>query len=224
MQDIGEKHTHYLPIVLMLVFVIEFVILAIQPHYRNDWLLENILVLVFVLFIGIVWIKQIHHFSNLSWVAFFVFLFIHEIGAHYTYSEVPYREFLYRCLNFDIHVLLGWERNHFDRIVHFLFGFLLFIPMHELCQSLLKVDRFWNGLIAFSFILCLSTVYELLEWAAALVFGGELGMAYLGTQGDIWDAHKDMLLAIAGAGISWVCLFLLRKKAISDSNHRTNQS
>ncbi|WP_395372965.1 DUF2238 domain-containing protein [Marinicella sp. W31] len=213
----GKKASHYLPFVLILVFGIEFVILGIQPHDRYDWLLENFLVLMFVLFIGILWIRKIHHFSNTSWIAITLFLLIHEIGAHYTYSEVPYRDFFVRYLHVDVHLLLGWERNHFDRIVHFLFGLLLFIPMYELCKAFLNVQRYWIGLITFSFILCLSTLYELLEWAAALVFGGELGMAYLGTQGDIWDAHKDMLLAIIGAGIAW-CLFILRKKVVLDSN------
>jgi putative membrane protein len=133
--------------------------------------------------------------SRLSWVLVFGFLMVHEIGAHYTYSEVPYREWW--------GVLTGQAvvpgRNHFDRLVHFSYGLLLARPLKELLSYRVAPVPRWAWAFSVDMILSTSVLYELFEWGAAEVFGGELGAAYLGTQGDPWDAHRDMALAGLGA-------------------------
>ena len=143
-------------------------------------------------------------FSPLAWVLSFLFLCLHEVGAHYTYAEVPWREWWAAMTGRTGEVVTG--RNHFDRLVHFLYGLMLFLPWREVFQRLAGTRGFWSFAWPVVFILASSTLYELLEWAAAVVFGGDLGMAYLGTQGDLWDAHKDMALAGAGGLLAMVAV------------------
>ena len=92
--------------------------------------------------------------------------------------------------------------NHFDRFVHFSYGLLLAYPTRELCLRVTRDTGFWSYFLALNLTVAGSLWYELIEWAAAAMFGGELGMAYLGTQGDVWDAHRDMGLAVLGAALS----------------------
>ena len=129
----------------------------------------------------------------------FIFLFLHTIGAHYTYAEVPYDEWFQSITGITINSLLGFERNHFDRLVHFLYGVLLYIPFREIYVQRASLSGGWSYFFPYTVIVATTVLYEQIEWAAAEIFGGELGMAYLGTQGDIWDGHKDMGLAAIGA-------------------------
>ena len=97
----------------------------------------------------------------------------------------------------------GFERNHYDRVVHFLFGLLVFRVLFEMLTygiSSLKTALFFT----LTTVITISTIYEMLEWLAAITFHPELGLAFLGTQGDIWDAQKDTLVAIIGALINLV--------------------
>jgi len=127
---------------------------------------------------------------------------LHEIGSHYTYANVPYDSFLIAHFDFSLNEYLGWERNNFDRIVHFLYGLLLAYPVRELYCRVANASGFWSYFFPLELTMATSMMYELVEWGAAEAFGGELGMAYLGTQGDIWDAHKDMAFASLGALIA----------------------
>lgn len=124
---------------------------------------------------------------------------LHEIGAHYTYAEVPYDQFFITNLGFSLNDFMGWERNHFDRLVHFLFGLLLAYPIREFYCRIADSKGFWSYFFPLELTMAASMMFELFEWGAAEIFGGELGVAYLGTQGDVWDAHKDMALASLGA-------------------------
>ena len=138
-------------------------------------------------------------FSNLSYGLFTVFLSLHLVGAHYTYEHTP--PGLWLQVLFDI------ERNHYDRIVHFAFGLLIAYPFREILQRAAGVRPAWSYFLAVSCILAFSAFYELLEAAVAAVVSPELGAAYLGTQGDSWDAQKDAFLAFSGAllamALSW---------------------
>jgi putative membrane protein len=178
---------------LAIAFGLLFAWSAWRPWHPQDWMLENVPVVAAVAFAA--WIYFRVQFSRSSWILVFLFLCFHEIGAHYTYSEVPWRQWL--------STLTGTElmpgRNHFDRAVHFLYGFLLVVPLRELLSHFLKLPRLWSWLIPVDIILSTSLIYELIEWGAAVAFGGDLGQAYLGTQGDPWDAHRDMALAGLGA-------------------------
>lgn len=185
---------------LMFLFGIEFVVLAIDPHDRKDWALENVLVVLFFIFLFLS-LKRMP-FSRISYTLIFVFLAIHEIGSHYTYSEVPYDVWFSTAFGTTFNELVGWERNNFDRIVHFLYGLLLAYPIREVYFRVAQAEGFWGYFLPLDFAMSTSMLYELIEWGAAEFFGGDLGIAYLGTQGDVWDAHKDMLLASIGALIA----------------------
>ncbi len=193
------SHKNYF-ITLSVLFFIEFVILSISPHNREDWALENVLVLFFVIFMALSYKK--FPLSRLSYSLIFVFMSLHEIGAHFTYTHVPYDSFLISSFNFSLNEYMGWSRNHFDRLGHFLYGLLLASPVRELYCRVANAPGFWGYFFPLSLIMAASMTYELLEWGAAEVFGGDLGIAYLGTQGDVWDAHKDMALASLGALIA----------------------
>lgn len=174
--------------------------LAIAPLYRGDWALENVLVVLFAL----VLLASYRRFplSRVSYSLIFLFLSLHEIGAHYTYSEVPYDTWTEALFGRRLNDVLGWERNHFDRLAHFSYGLLLAYPLREVFLRIANVRGFWGYFLPLEFTMATSMMFELFEWGAAELFGGDLGVAYLGTQGDIWDAHKDMLLATLGAALS----------------------
>ncbi len=190
-------------LVLSIVFFIEFIVLAISPHDRSDWLLENALVLVFVFIMA--WSYWKFPLSRISYALIFVFISLHEVGAHYTYAKVPYDTFLIANFDFSFNEFMGWERNHFDRLVHFSYGLLLAYPIRELFCRVANVSGFWGYFLPMDLTMSTSMIFELFEWGAAELFGGDLGIAYLGTQGDVWDAHKDMALASLGAFIA-MCL------------------
>ena len=97
---------------------------------------------------------------------------------------------------------MDWQRNHFDRLVHLSYGLLLAYPMREALLRVADVRGFWGYFLPLDLTMSTSMLYELVEWGAAEVFGGDLGMAFLGTQGDVWDAHRDMALASLGALIA----------------------
>jgi putative membrane protein len=182
------------PAVLLLVFGAVWTALAIAPSYRQDWLLEN--VLIFVAVPLLVATSRTLRFSNGAYTCMFVFFVLHAIGAHYTYSEVPWREWLHLQ---DAGTGPGSaSRNNYDRFVHFCYGLLMFPAVWELFAARASPQRIWRYLMPVTFLMAHSVIYELIEWSAAEMFGGDLGVAYLGTQGDVWDAQKDMGLATAG--------------------------
>lgn len=182
------------PAVLLLVFGAVWTALAIAPSYRQDWLLEN--VLVFVAIPLLVATSRSLRFSNRAYTCMFVFFVLHAIGAHYTYSEVPWREWLPLQ---DAGTEPGpASRNHYDRFVHFGYGLLMFPAAWELFTVRANPQRLWRYVMPVTFLMAHSVIYEMIEWGAAEIFGGDLGVAYLGTQGDVWDAQKDMALATAG--------------------------
>lgn len=182
---------------LLGLFLLLAIALGIAPLYRHDWMLENVLTLVAVL---LLWsTSQAFPLSRLSYTLIFLFLALHEVGSHYTYAEVPYDQWWHAVFGYSLNEALGFERNHFDRLVHFLYGLLLAYPVREMFIRVADLKGFWSYFLPLDLTMSTSMLYELVEWVVAVGFGGELGMAYLGTQGDVWDAHKDMALASGGA-------------------------
>jgi putative membrane protein len=184
---------------LTATFLLVFAGLAIAPSYRADWLLENWLVFALVAALAVSYRR--FPLSRGSYTAIFIFLCLHEVGSHYTYSQVPYDAWFETVIGRSVSSLTGWERNQYDRLVHFVYGAALAYPMRELVLHVTRSRGLWSYFLALNLTLATSTWYELIEWAAAVVFGGELGMAYLGTQGDIWDAQRDTALAGLGAAL-----------------------
>ncbi len=187
-------------LVLLLLLAALWVPLAIAPYDRKDWLLENALLVVAIAFLAATF--RSFPLSRVSYSLLFVFLCLHTIGAHYTYAEVPYDAWFQGLTGRTFNSLVGWERNNFDRVVHFSYGLLLAYPIREMFLRIGNMRGFWGYFLPLDLTMSTSMIYELVEWAAAEFFGGELGMAYLGTQGDVWDAHKDMGLASLGALIA----------------------
>lgn len=189
------------------LFVLVWIGLAIEPLDRYDWMLENALVLLFAL-VAVVSVRWLP-LSRTSYTLIFLFLCLHEIGAHYTYSKVPYDAWWQAVFGSSLNELLGWERNNFDRLAHFAYGLLLAYPMRELFLRVADARGFWGYFFPLDVTMSTSMLFELIEWAAAEIFGGDLGVAYLGTQGDPWDAQADMALAALGALIAMVLTALV---------------
>lgn len=200
--------------VLLILFTVEWVALAIHPLDRKDWLLENLLVFLAAAVLTLT--RKRLAFSKISYTFMFIFLCVHAVGAHYTYAEVPYDRWFQALTGQSFNQWVGWQRNNFDRVVHFLYGFLLAYPIREVFFRVANARGFWGYFLPLEFTMATSMMYELLEWAVAAVFGGDLGAAYLGAQGDVWDAHKDMFLASLGAFLAMAMTALINVRLRRD--------
>ena len=192
-------HRKYL-LILGLVFGVWAVVLAVHPKDRPTWLLENALVAAVVVALALTHRRLL--FSRISYTFIFLFLCLHEIGSHYTYAQVPYDAWFTKLTGRSLNSIVGWERNNFDRVLHFSYGLMLAYPIREIFLRVVNVRGFWGYFLPLDITMSTSMIYELIEWAAAVIFGGDVGHAYLGSQGDEWDAHKDMALASLGALIA----------------------
>lgn len=208
--------------ILSLPFLLLFALLAVNPYDRADWALENLLVLFFA--IALAATARRFPLSKISYSLIFVFLCLHEVGAHYTYARVPYDDLLVRTLGFSLDAWMGWERNHFDRFVHFAYGLLLAYPVREVYCRIAEAKGFWGYFFPLDLIMASSMLFELFEWAAAELFGGDLGIAYLGTQGDVWDAHKDMALASLGGLIAMLLTLAINRSIQKGFIHEWRES
>ncbi len=163
---------------LIICFLVVWVWAAINPVYPHDWLLENYLVFIFVPII--ILLGHYFKFSKVSYTLITIFMILHVIGSHYTYAEVPF--------GYTLQDWFGADRNMYDRLVHFLSGFLMFYPAREIFIRLAKVKGFWSYLLPIDLWGSFSAIYEIIEWRTAVKVSPTAGLAFLGTQGDIWDA------------------------------------
>ena len=193
---------------LTLGYALVWISTAIKPFDRQDWLLENFL--VFLALPAMVVLFRRRLLSNVSYALLFVFLTLHAIGAHFTYTEMPLGNLLRDNLN--------WSRNHYDRVVHFAFGLLVAYPVREVLVGLGLRRRVLSGVVAIHVVMAWSGLYEVVEGLVAHLVNPELGAAFNGIQGDIWDAQKDMSLALTGAFCSMtVALLFDRKRTLRGS-------
>lgn len=182
-------------------YIVLFSILAINPIDRATWFVENSTVWIIVGILITLYVRGVR-FSAFAYALMSVLIYLHTIGGHYTFALVP----------FDwITDMFGFERNHYDRIAHFSVGFYAFAIAEWLYGKQLIKNKF----LLFSYpVFAIATIamsYELVEWVYAVVANPEAGIAYLGSQGDIWDAQKDMLADTLGAVFA-TGLFFLRHK------------
>ena len=197
-----------------LAYLVLWVALGISPSDRGTWLLENALVLGLL---AVLWFsRRVFRFSDASLYLILLFLALHAVGSHYTYSDVPYDAWWQSLTGHSLNEALGWKRNHFDRLVHFSYGLLLAYPIREFFLRVVEVRGFWGYFLPLDVTLSTSALYELIEWGAAELFGGDLGMHYLGTQGDVWDSHKDMALAALGALIAVIIIACINQRLKHD--------
>lgn len=137
--------------------------------------------------------------SNAAFTCLVVFLMFHILGARYIYSYVPYDQWAKALIGTDLTSIFHFQRNHYDRLVHFVFGLLWVLPVWEVCVRTFKVPRRFAYYVAFEFVLAFSALYELFEWGLTMVLSPNDADAYNGQQGDMWDAHKDVALAMLGS-------------------------
>lgn len=179
--------SRYFPHGLAIAYALFWAILAINPVMRDVWWAENIPLMGVFAFLVLTYNK--FRFSNLAYALMSIWLILHTIGGHYTFANVPFDFFT---------DLFGFERNHFDRLGHYSIGFYAFPIAEYLTRKNLArpVVVYLFGLFA---IMALAAGYEILEWWYAVLAGGEAGIEFLGSQGDIWDAQTDMLADTLGA-------------------------
>ncbi|PIE03268.1 MAG: hypothetical protein CSA81_02960 [Acidobacteria bacterium] len=187
----------YLPHFLLLAYIIEFSIFSINPYDRSVWWAENLPVLIPVIFLILTFNK--FRFSNLSYCLIALFFMFHTVGGHYTFERTPF-DFFNNLLTYpNVGFLFPEGRNNFDRVGHFLVGILAY-PVAELFLRKKWVSNITTaiflGIIALGFW---GALYEIIEMQYAISEGGEAGASFLGSQGDVWDAQKDMFLDILGA-------------------------
>lgn len=185
---------------LILIFSLVWLWAAIRPLYPHDWLLENYLVFIFVPVILVV--SRYFRLSNLSYTLITLFMCMHVIGSHYTYADVPF--------GFTLERWFGADRNMYDRLVHFCFGFLIAYPMREMFHRVAHARSFWGYWLPVELVLAFSALYEIVEWLTAANVSPSAGLAFLGAQGDIWDAQKDMLVAAVGAVLAMLIVMVIR--------------
>jgi len=189
----GQVQPRQGPVLVMVAWLLLlWLATAIEPLNRRDWFLENLLVFFYAGLLLATYPR--FRFSLRSYLLFTIFMSLHLVGAHYTYSEVPFGFWLQDALN------LG--RNHYDRIVHFSFGLLMAYPLREWLLRVTGVRRGWSYFMTVVLVLAFSGFYEVMEGIVAMIVSPDLGMAYLGTQGDQWDSQKDTFLAFSGAVIA----------------------
>jgi putative membrane protein len=190
------------PVLVFAAYVVTFVALGIAPYDRTVWWAENIPIVAIAATLAGLYARGVR-LSNLAYALMSVLLFLHTVGGHYTFERVPF-DWVTRAFHF--------ERNHYDRIAHFSVGFYAF-GIAELLWKRGLVARPW--LCSLFGIFAVGTVaagYEIIEWIYAATEGGSAGAAFLGSQGDPWDAQKDMLADILGALVTGT-LFALRTPA-----------
>ena len=188
-------------IFLPLFFIAWFYLYKTSSDH-TDWWIENILVILF--FSVLLFTRKRFRFSQPALVFIFLFLLLHLYGAEGAYTHNQFGEFLKQ----RYHLV----RNPYDRIVHFSFGFLMAYPMLELMQQKFRETKRGIFLIVNMAILSLATIFELIEWGVAAVTDKATGETYVATQGDPWDAQKDIILALIGSILFTYILKFIRNK------------
>ena len=186
----------WVPWSLAILWCVAFVALGWTPHDRDAWILENLIAVPTVLLL--IGVRPRVPWSASCWCLVFAFLGLHEIGSHYTYSLVPWAEWVEAATGVPVRP----ERNHYDRVLHFAFGLLCTVPIRELLRSPIRARNEWLGAVAIATVATASGLYEIAEWLAAELVDPALGMGFVGAQGDIWDAQKDMALALLGSALA----------------------
>jgi len=185
---------------LFIGYLVLFIICAVNPYARDVWWAENIPLLIIVGALLILYFFRIR-FSPLAYILMSVLIYIHTIGGHYTFERVPFDWF---------NNLFGFERNMYDRVGHFSVGLYAFAVMEAVLKYSLVRNRLMAVFFAIFTISFVAMGYELIEWQFAVLAGGSAGVDFLGAQGDIWDAQKDMLMDTLGAIFAGILYLFLR--------------
>ncbi len=186
------------PYVLFVFLCLVFIVAGIEPVSRSVWVAEAIPVALTMAGFAICY--RHFRFSNWAYTLMAFWLVLHTIGSHYTFAEVPFDWF---------NELIGSERNHFDRVGHYSIGFYAY-PMAEYLVRKKYAGKVLSGIVGLFFVMALAAAYEMIEWQYAVIVGGENANDFLGSQGDIWDAQKDMWCDTCGALTALVIFYFTK--------------
>lgn len=199
-----NRTNHFVPAVLLGLYGILFTVCAFNPIERGTWWAENETVWIIVGVLIILYALKIR-FSDTAYLLMSVLVYLHTIGGHYTFALVPFGDWMKDYF--------GFARNHYDRIAHFSVGFYAFPIAEWLWTKKLVANKFLLFTYPIFVIATIAMAYEIIEWWYAANASVEAGLAYLGSQGDIWDAQKDMLADTLGAIVATILFFwVVRKK------------
>jgi putative membrane protein len=199
--------TQRFPRILLAGYLVLFTLLAVNPHDRSVWLAENlpIVLIVATLVVASKWFA----FSPTAYMMMAVLVVLHTIGGHFTFERVP----------FDwVTDFFGFSRNHYDRMAHFSVGFYAYPLAELLLRKRLVVSRCVLLIFPICFILAVAGVYEIFEWLYAVSADPSAGAAVLGSQGDDWDAQKDMLADGLGAVAALLFFYGIHRREINRIN------
>ncbi|MFD2784206.1 DUF2238 domain-containing protein [Hymenobacter rubripertinctus] len=201
----APARSFWFPKLLLAAYLVEFVALGLHPTDRGTWWAENVPIFLLVVALVVLFLRGVR-FSNLAYALMSVLLFLHTVGGHYTFEKVPFYWF---------NNLFGFQRNMYDRVAHFSVGFYAYALIEYTDARQLIRSRFISYLLPLCVIGTVAMSYELIEWVYAELAGGDAGAAFLGSQGDIWDAQKDMLADTSGAVFALIlyALFGQRQRA-----------
>lgn len=185
----------------LLAFFICWAGTFINTPNRTNWFTENTLTTLFIS--GLIISYRKFKFSDASYTFIFVYILLHIYGAEYTYAENPFGYWLKDTFHL--------ARNHYDRIVHCSFGLMMAYPMRDYFKNHFGWPKWVCWVLPCEITLSFSAMYELIEWLVADIFFPSEGDAYLGTQGDIWDAQKDMGIAFTGAVVAMITISTVRR-------------
>ncbi len=185
---------------LLMFFMVFFAGSCIAPPYLQFLLMQHVPTVLAALLLAYISNRVI--ISRSSYSSIVVFLCLHTLGARYLYSYTPYDVWSESILGININEIFGFQRNHYDRLVHFSYGLLLVVPVQEFERRYLRLSMVISAVLAIEFIIATSACYELLEWLVAVIFTPAWAEQFLGQQGDIFDAQKDTALATLGAIVS----------------------
>lgn len=194
-------------LILLSLYIIIFIACAVNPYARDVWWAENLPIMIIVTVVIIV--SRYHTFSALSYILMSIFIYLHTIGGHFSFERVP----------FDfVNNLFGFERNNYDRFAHFSVGFYAYPIAEILLNRKLVNSKIILTLFPIFSIFAVAGGYEIIEWLFAVSADPDAGVAVLGSQGDIWDAQKDMLMDICGSIIATILFLQMNKIQIRKLN------
>ena len=185
---------------LFVLFLLAVLGSCINPPYADYLLMQHVPTLLAAILLP--YLSNRWAISRPSFLSIIIFLCLHTLGARYLYSYVPYDAWSERLLGINISEAFGFGRNHYDRLVHFSYGLLLAVPIQEFERRHFQLSARLSAVLAIECILATSAAYELIEWLVAVAFKPDWADQFLGQQGDMFDAQKDMALATAGAALS----------------------
>ena len=188
------------------IFLLMLAWSAWQPHDYPTWWLEVLPALLALVILAAT--RSRFPLTPLACWLILAHCIVLMVGGHYTYAEVPLGDWLME--------MTGGQRNNYDKLGHFMQGFVPAIVAREiLIRNHVLARRGWLSLFVVSICLAFSAFYELVEWWVALL-SSEAAESFLGTQGYVWDTQSDMFLALAGAVIALLTLGQIHDRQISE--------